>query len=258
MTPDRVPPAATVTEQTMDLATARRRLLSDASGLAVSGLAFGIVYGIAARAAGFEPIDAIASSLIVFAGAAQFAAVGLVAAGAALPLIVLTTLFLNVRHLLYAAALRPSVASRGLLERAAMAHVLTDEAFAVATVHFQRLGRPDHVGYWIAAVATDYIPWNAGTIIGVLGGSVIPDPATFGLDVVFPAAMAGIAVGLVKGHRDLLAAASGIVIAIVVGLLSDPRLGIIVGGLLGALVALVAPVGEPEAADVPPAGDPMP
>jgi predicted branched-subunit amino acid permease len=139
-----------------------------------------------------------------------------------------------------------------------MAHVLTDEAFAVATVHFQRLGRPDHVGYWIAAVATDYIPWNAGTIIGVLGGSVIPDPATFGLDVVFPASMAGIAVALITNRRELLAVVAGLTIAIVVGLAADPRVGVVAGALLGAGVALVAPVGEPEPADLPATRDPLP
>ena len=46
-------------------------------------------------------------STIVFAGAAQFAAVGYLASGLAWPAILLLTALLNARHLLYSAALRP-------------------------------------------------------------------------------------------------------------------------------------------------------
>ena len=69
-------------------------------------------------------------------------------------------------------------------ERAVMAHVLTDEAFALTIVHFRRLGRADPTGYWIAAIGSTFIPWNLATILGVLvGGAVHPDPQALGLDV---------------------------------------------------------------------------
>jgi 4-azaleucine resistance transporter AzlC len=238
----------------------RRRLLADIGGLAASALAFGVVYGLAARAAGYTAVDTIATSLIVFSGAGQFAAVGLVGAGVGWPVIVVTTFLLNARHLLYAAALRPSVADRGPIERAGMAHVLTDEAFALATVHFKRIGSPDAVGYWMAAIGAAFIPWNAGTALGALGGAVVPDPAILGLDVVFPAAMAGIAVALTTGRRELVAVTSGIAVAIGAGLVIDPRLGIVVGGLFGPLVAMLLPLsGGPDAAgDEPPATEPLP
>ena len=67
------------------------------------------MFGLAARNAGLSPIEASAFSLIVFAGAAQFAAVGYLAAGMPwLPIVVLTFL-LNIRHLLYSASLAPQV-----------------------------------------------------------------------------------------------------------------------------------------------------
>jgi 4-azaleucine resistance transporter AzlC len=246
-----------VSSAPLDPGTGRRRLLADLGGLAASAVAFGVVYGLAARAAGYSAVDTIVTSLIVFSGAAQFAAVGLVGAGVGWPLIIVTTLFLNARHLLYAAALRPAVADRSALERAGMAHVLTDEAFALATVHFRRIGRPDATGYWLAAIGSAFIPWNAGTIIGAVGGAAIPDPATFGLDVVFPAAMAGIAVALVGGRRELVAVAAGIAIAIGAALVIDPRLGIVVGGVFGPLIAMMAPIPDavepsPDATDRPP------
>jgi len=70
------------------------------------------VYGVAARTAGFSPVEVVAMSVFVFAGAAQFAAVGYVTQGLGWPSIVLLTAFLNARHLLYGAALAPWVVGR--------------------------------------------------------------------------------------------------------------------------------------------------
>ena len=72
-------------EPAEDLAASRRRVLVDGAGIAVSALGFGFVYGLSAREAGFSPIEAMAMSVIVFGGAAQFAAVGYVASGLAWP-----------------------------------------------------------------------------------------------------------------------------------------------------------------------------
>ena len=58
------------------------------------------MYGLAARGAGFSPIEASAMSILVFGGAAQFAAVGYVASGFSWAGIVVLTAFLNARHLL--------------------------------------------------------------------------------------------------------------------------------------------------------------
>ena len=70
-------------------------------------------------------------SVIVFAGAAQFAAVGYVASGLPWPGIILLTFLLNARHLLYSAALAPWLRDLPFARRAVMAHLLTDEAFAL-------------------------------------------------------------------------------------------------------------------------------
>jgi 4-azaleucine resistance transporter AzlC len=224
-----------------DLRAARRRLLLDSAGIAVSAIGFALVYGLAAREAGFTLIEASAMSVFAFAGAAQFAAVGYVAQGLPWLPIVILTLFLNARHLLYSASLAPRLRSVPFLHRAAMAHVLTDEAFALAATHFHRLGRLDVPGYWIAGVVAVFIPWNLATIAGYLLGSAIPDPSAFGLDVVFPAAMAGLAVGLMTGRREIVAAGAGAAIGVGLSLLLGPSVGIVAGGLLGPLVGMATP-----------------
>ena len=224
-----------------DLRAARRRLLLDSAGIAASAVGFALVFGLAARDAGYSLLEACAMSVIAFAGAAQFAAVGYVAAGLPwLPIVVLT-FFLNARHLLYSASLAPRLRHVSFLQRAAMAHVLTDEAFALATTHFHRVGRVDVPGYWIGAALGVFIPWNLATIAGYQLGSAIPDPSVLGLDIVFPAAMAGLAVGLMTGRREVVAAGAGAAIGVVASLLLGLSVGIVVGGLVGPLVGMVMP-----------------
>jgi 4-azaleucine resistance transporter AzlC len=239
----------------MPLRAARRQLIVDGLGIVASAAGFGFVYGLSARTAGFSPVEASAMSVLVFAGAAQFAAVGYVAGGFSWLGIVLLTAFLNARHLLYSAALAPWLAGHPRLERGVMAHLLTDEAFALTISHFRRVGFGDRWGYWFAGVVATFIPWNLATIGGVLVGEALPDPETLGLDVVFPAAMAGLAVALATGRREVVAAIVGAVLGVGIGLAWDPAIGIIAGGLLGPLVAMAAP-GPPIVERYP--SDPLP
>jgi predicted branched-subunit amino acid permease len=122
-----------------------------------------------------------------------------------------------------------------------MAHLLTDEAFALSVGHFRRLGRTDEWGYWIGAIVSTFIPWNLATLAGVLLGGQIPDPARFGIDIIFPAAMIGLAVGLITGRRELVAAMVGAGVGVLVALVTSPAIGIIVGGLIGPAVGLLIP-----------------
>jgi len=238
--------AATVDQE---LRASRRKLVLDGVAMSLSAIGFGFVFGLSARAAGMTPVDVGAMSVFVFAGASQFAAVGYVAGGFGWIGIVILTALINARHFLYSAAIAPYLSHERTPTRAAMAHVLTDEAFALSYAHFLRIGRGDRYGYWLAAVVLMFIPWNIASLAGVLVGGAIPDPTRFGLDIIFPAAMAGIAVGLIRGRRDLVAALAGAVIGVALGLAIDPAVGIVSGGLFGPLVAMVAlpgPVSEPE------------
>src|SRR5439155_22311787 len=166
----------------------------------------------------YSVLEAMAMSTIVFGGAAQFAAVGDVASGVGWPVIVVLTGLLNARHVLYSAALAPWFRGRSLPERAAAAHLLTDESFALSVAHFRRIGRFDPVGYWYPTIVTTLIPWNVATLLGVTVGAAIVEPRTLGIDVIFPAAMGGLAVGLIRGGRELAAAVGWAFIGVAVSL----------------------------------------
>lgn len=226
-----------------EVRASRRRLVADGLGIAVSTGAFGLVYGLAARQAGFSLLAAMAASVVVLAGASQFAAVGMVAQGVPWIAILPLTAMLNARHLLYSAALGPWLRDRPGIQRVAMAHVLTDETFALSLPHFRRIGRADGPGYWLAS---SFVvgPWIVATGLGYLASGAVPDPTRIGLDVVFPAAMGGLAVALVSQRRELVAAVVAAGLAVGVSLVSDPAVGIVVGGVVGPLVALAVPPGR--------------
>lgn len=211
------------------------------AGISLSIAAFAMVYGLAARDAGLSVIETMSMSALPFAGASQFAALGYLDQGLSWLVIIGLTALVNARHLLYSASLAPHLVGVPRLHRAAMAQVLTDEAFALSTTHFARLGRPDVVGYWIAAVIGVYLPWNLGTAVGAVAGGFLPDPTSLGLDVVFPASMAGLAIGLMTGRREVVAAAAAVVIALVVALAAGAGVGVVAGGLLGPAVAMLIP-----------------
>jgi predicted branched-subunit amino acid permease len=226
----------------VSLRDARRRLVADGLGIVVSAAGFGFVYGLTARTSGhFSVAEAMAMSLIAFAGAAQFTVIGYVTSGVTWPVIAGLTFLLNARHVLYSAALAPWFRGRPLAERALAAQLLTDEAFALAIAHFRRVGRYDAVGYWYPAIVTTLIPWNVATLAGVLLGAAIVDPRSLGIDVIFPAAMGGLGVGLITGRRELAAAVSGASIGVGLSLALTPTAGIIAGGVVGPLIGLLVP-----------------
>lgn len=216
----------------------RRPLVAATLGVATSIVAFAFVFGVAASQQGLSLVETMALSMVTFAGASQLAAVGYLAQGLPWLTIVALTALLNARHLLYAASLGPGLRDVRLRTRLAMAQVLTDEAFALSAAHFARIGRADVGGYWIAAVLGVYVPWNLGTLLGAVAGGGAPDPARLGLDVAFPAVMAGLAVGLTTRRVELVAALSGAFVGVLVGVLAAPAAGVVAGALAGPAIAL--------------------
>ena len=229
-----------VTPQTADLSVARRRLALDSIGIWVLAIVIGTIFGFTAREAGLSLVEAAAFSSILFAGASQFAALGLLAVAAPWSSIVLLVWLLNARHFLYAASISPHTAHLPRRIRAGLAYLLTDEAFALTSAHIARLGRFDLAGGWYAGLSI-FLPWNLATIAGWIAGAALPEPSTIGLDVVFPASMAGLAVGLVRDRAALVALVIGGGTAVVAAIAIDPSAAAMIGGLIGPLVgSLVA------------------
>jgi 4-azaleucine resistance transporter AzlC len=232
----------------------RHRLTRDAMAIAAYALPVGLVYGLAALQAHFTLLDVVASCLIVLAGGAQFAAAGMVKDGAPWLAIAGVTALVNARHLLYSAAVAPYTNSRPRKQRAFMAHFLTDETFALSLAHFRRIGHFDRRGYWIAAMVI-LVPWTLGSSIGFLAGGAV-DTRRLGLDVAFPAAMAGLSLGMVSGRRDVAAALGAAAVAVPVGLVGGTSLGLVTGAVVGPFIGLAVPASPTEESNAPETPEP--
>lgn len=198
----------------------------------------GVPYGVLAREAGLDALQTSAMSLIVFAGAAQFASLELFRAGAAPLAIVATALLINLRHLLMAAALRPHFGDRPFLQRMGLAYVLTDEAFAMGAGWYRRGGRG--VAYYAAFGAALCVGWNAGTLVGAIAGAAVPDPRTLGLDFAITGVFIAIVVLGIRERRDVAIALAAAAIA---GALRGAGLGVVAVVVAGALAPLAGRIG---------------
>lgn len=160
--------------------------------LVVGAIPFGIIFGTLATGSGLSFWGAIAMSAWVFAGSSQFIALGLLGAGTAIPLIILTTFVVNLRHLLYAVSLVPYVRHLPQGWKLALGFWLTDEAFAVAIARYhQNDSSPYQHWYHLGASVLMYINWLLCTWLGLTMGQLIPHTAHWGLDFAMSATFIG-------------------------------------------------------------------
>jgi len=162
---------------------------------------FGLIFGALTPAAGLSVAGALAMSGFVFAGSAQFIAAGLLAAGTGPWLIVLTTLVVNLRHLLYGATLAPYLRHLPHRWQLLLAYITTDESYAVSILHYRSGDEsPSKHWYFLGAALTLLTVWLATTAVGIVVGQAIPDPLSWGLDFALPVTFIGLLTPHVKGR----------------------------------------------------------
>ncbi|WP_199312295.1 AzlC family ABC transporter permease [Phormidium tenue] len=201
--------------------------------LVVGAIPFGIIFGTLAQGSGLSFGATLGMSAFVFAGSSQFIALGLLAAGSTLPLIVLTTVVVNLRHMLYAASLLPYVQGASQRWKVLIGFFLTDEAFAVA---IRRYGQPDlsphKHWYYLGAAVTMYGNWILCTWLGLTVGQLIPNAAAWGLDF----AMVATFIGMIVPYATTRPMVGAIAVAGIVAVLANGlphKLGLMVAAIAG-------------------------
>ena len=212
--------------------------VKDISVLIPGIIPFGMVAGIAAVSAGMDSIQAISASLLIFAGASQLVASGLMQQGAPVAIIVLAALTVNLRFLLYSTALAPHMRPLTPLTRAINAYLMTDQAYAFGYRRYAERApqrHPHH--YYLGTALPLFVTWQLSTIAGILLGSGIPD--YWGLDFAVPLCFIALLVPTVKDRPSLLAAITGGGIAILAGGLPW-KLSLVLGAICGIAVAVIS------------------
>jgi 4-azaleucine resistance transporter AzlC len=199
---------------------------------------FGFIFGVLAIGAGLPPALAQATSLIVFAGSAQFIAVPLLGAGAATAVLWLTTFIVNVRHMLYSASVAPFVRHLPAHWRWLLAYLLTDEAYVVSILHYNNDTIPNsHKHYFLlGAGLTLWTTWQISTAVGIFLGAQIPN--SWGLDFTLALTFIAMIIPVLKDRPNVAAALSAGAVAV----LANPlpyKTGLMLAALIGIVVALL-------------------
>jgi 4-azaleucine resistance transporter AzlC len=214
--------------------------IKDTFPLVVGAIPFGIIFGATASANNLSAGGAVAMSLFVFAGSAQFIASTLIFQQTSPFIIIVTTFVVNLRHALYSASLAPHTKKLSQRWLIPLAFWLTDESFVVA---ISRYDEPDASPYkhWylFGSEIFMYVNWNLCTVIGIIAGQRIPNPRSWGLDFALVVTFIGIVVPSVKNRPILMAAiVSGITAALTNSL--PNKLGLFIAAILGVIVGLIS------------------
>lgn len=239
----------------------------------LGALPFGVIYGALAVHAGLSVFAAMGMSLFVFAGSSQFVAVGLLSAGAPLLLIVGVTIIVNLRHMLYSAALLPHLRRLPIGVRAILAFWLTDETFAVSAAHFASAAgaapavvNPAATGGAAAAAAAPidpsanpdaetvdrshrhwfqigssvgmYINWQFWTLIGVVLGTRVASIGSWGLDLAMPVTFIGMVIPYVR-NKAMVACVSASGATALLTLSLPYHLGLVLAAVAGILAGTI-------------------
>lgn len=169
----------------------------------------GLSFGAIAVGSGLPVWLPMLLSVLVFAGAAQFLFVGIIAAGGNPVAAVLAGLLVNARHVPFGFAVGDVLGSGW--RKWVGTHVMIDETVAFALA--QRDAERRKAAYWACGVGL-FVCWNVGVVLGAVAGTAVSDTAALGLDAAFPAVLLALALPSLRDKATGAAALVGVAVAL--------------------------------------------
>lgn len=201
--------------------------------IALSIFTYGVSFGVLARQAGLSLVESLLMSSLVFAGASQFVALELWHSPLPVATIVLTTLVINLRHVLMSAALSQWFLKQPPWMTYGSLFFLNDESWALSMGEAK--GK-QNVGFFLGSGLTAFVAWVSATFVGQELGGTLQDPAEWGLDFAFTAVFIALLVSLWQGKSNLLPWIVAAISAIVASHWLPGKWYILLGGLAGSFV----------------------
>ncbi len=211
------------------------RGLRDGTPFLLVLLPFALLFGVVATEAGLRMSQTIGFSLLVIAGAAQFAAVQLMTENAPVLVVAGTALAVNMRMAMYSASLAPHIGKAPLGIRAVIAYFLVDQSYALSIMEYEK--RPDEstaakIAYFFGTISLMCPLWYVFTVIGALIGTKIPPE--YALDFAVPITFLAMIAPMLKTPAHIAASITAVVLSL---LLIDVPLN---GGMILAALAAMA------------------
>jgi predicted branched-subunit amino acid permease len=202
---------------------------------------FGAITGVAMVASGIPPLVAMMMSIFVFAGASMVASAQLLAQGTPALLIVVATLFINMRFVMYSASLRQLFVALPLRWRLAVAYLQADNVYGMTLAKYADLGAahpdyPHRLEYFLGAGVPIWISWQLAVLGGVLIGAGVP-PA-WHLEFAAPLAFIAMTVPFLR-DRAMVAAALAAGVTVVAAAALPLRLNLVLAAAAGITAGLL-------------------
>ena len=175
------------------------------SPLIIGVVPFGIIFGAIAYDLQISMLATVAMSAIVFAGSAQFVALGMLAVGSGPLIVIVTSVIINLRHLIYSAWLAPHLSSLPSHWRVLLSFGLTDEVFAIMSRHYNQDQTDNSHWFFLGAASVFWFSWSFSSLVGHLMGSGFPALNEFGLEIAMPLTFGCMLVLMIKDRATLLA-----------------------------------------------------
>ncbi len=211
------------------------RAWRDSAPLFLPAIPFAMVLGLAISESVMPAAVGMSSNLIIFAGAAQLATVSLAAAASWLTLVA-TASVINLRHVMYSAALAPRFQHQPRWFRWVGPLVLVDQVFALVSARSD-LDHAEWRRYFLSCGVFFFTCWNIAVTVGLIAGGTIPEQ--WRLEAAPAIMFAGLVVLGLSSRPGVIAAVTGAVVCFAA--LDVPNSGgILVGAIAGVLAGYLA------------------
>jgi 4-azaleucine resistance transporter AzlC len=195
---------------------------------------YGLVFGNLAQQASLSREQAMAMSLFVYSGSAQFVILPLLQSGAPLTGVVLAVGAMSLRHVVMGLALAPSLRHTPLVQRLLLAYAVNDETFAVISDRNQRqVVSPAFMG---GAALAAMLGWTVSTWVGFSLGQVLPAPETMGLDFAFTALFIALLAPQLRSRGAFVALVVAALVSVPLTPITGLGVAVAIAGIIGALV----------------------
>lgn len=218
------------------LALLRKGILQ-AIPIVLGYLPIGFAFGVLAHGAGISVFNVLWMSLLVFAGSAQFIAVGMIESISPPLTVIITTFIVNLRHFLMSASISPYLARWGKGRRALFGFQLTDETFALHSAQFFEEVPP--AAQIFSANATAHLSWVLGSILGALAGGLVTNTEKIGLDYALPAMFIALLLAQLRSRYEVMVAVISGAVAAGLYWLGYQRWYVIIATLIAATIGLL-------------------
>ena len=195
-------------------------------------LPLGFACGIVCAEAGMSVMQIFLMSLLVFAGAGQYIAGGMIAAGASPLSIIITTFIVNSRHILYTSVLYPYISKWSFLKQSLFAAQITDEVFAMHSSFMSRNNVSTVTAFTLNIFS--HSSWVISNTIGGISASLIPDSSKFGLDFTLYALFIALILPRLVNTAQFAALITGGIAATAFALFDMVYIGVVAGAVAGA------------------------